>query len=172
MAKVCRYTAAMMAIVGCVALSAHSGLATEPSQLGESAQIMDGSKVTLLYQITVPGDARIEVRDLSQFTQGQHELLPALEQAVTGMRRGDKAEVRLSEDQAFGPYDSNNKSVVSTKELPAGAKTGDIIEDRKTGKQGTITQMSETDAVMDYNHPLAGKPLLVTLTIIDVDNPR
>jgi len=25
---------------------------------------------------------------------------------------------------------------------------------------------------MDYNHPLAGKPLLVSLTIIDVDSPQ
>jgi FKBP-type peptidyl-prolyl cis-trans isomerase 2 len=172
MAKAPRYTVAMLAIVGCLGLSAPSGFPAEPPQINEAAQITDGSKVTLLYQITVPGDARIEVRDLSQFVQGQHQLLPALEQAVSGMRRGDKAEVRLSEDQAFGPYDSNKKSIVSTKELPSGVKTGDIIEDRKTGKQATITQMSDTDAVMDYNHPLAGKPLLVTLTILDVDNPK
>jgi FKBP-type peptidyl-prolyl cis-trans isomerase 2 len=139
---------------------------------GSSAPITDGSKVTLLYQITVPGDDRIEVRDLSQFVQGRHEMLPALEQAVSGMRRGDKREVKLSEDQAFGAYDSKKKTVVPTKELPSGVKTGDIIEDRRTGQQATITQMSDTDAVMDYNHPLAGKPLLVTLTILDVDNPQ
>ena len=99
-------------------------------------------------------------------------MLPALEQAVSGMRRGDKTEVKLTEDQAFGAYDTKKKAVVPTKDLPAGVKAGDIIEDRKTGQQATITQMSDTDAVMDYNHPLAGKPLLVTLTIIDVDNPQ
>jgi FKBP-type peptidyl-prolyl cis-trans isomerase 2 len=139
---------------------------------GPSIPITDGSKVTLLYQITVPGDDRVEVRDLSQFIQGQHQMLPALERAVSGMRRGDKAEVKLTEDQAFGAYDEKKKSVVSTKELPAGVKTGDIIEDRRTGQQATITQMSDTDAVMDYNHPLAGKPLLVTLTILEVDTPK
>jgi FKBP-type peptidyl-prolyl cis-trans isomerase 2 len=99
-------------------------------------------------------------------------MLPALEQAVSGMRRGDKTEVKLSEDQAFGAYDSKKKTVVPTKELPAGVKAGDVIEDRKTGQQATIIQMSDSDAVMDYNHPLAGKPLLVTLTILDVDNPQ
>jgi FKBP-type peptidyl-prolyl cis-trans isomerase 2 len=144
----------MIAIVACLGMTAaYSGAA-------DSVPITDGSKVTLLYQITVPGDERFEVRDLSQFVQGQHQLLPALEQAVTGMRRGEKAEVNLREDQ------------VPTKDLPSGVKTGDIIEDRKTGQQATITQMSDTDAVMDYNHPLAGKPLLVTLTILDVDNPQ
>ena len=178
MAKARRYTAVMLAIVGCLGLSALPSLAADPAPMTEgsrpadSGPITDGSKVTLLYQIKVPGDEQIEVRDLSQFVQGQHQMLPALEQAVSGMRRGDKTEVKLSEDQAFGAYDSKKKTVVPTKELPAGVKAGDIIEDRRTGQQATITQMSDTDAVMDYNHPLAGKPLLVTLTIIDVDNPQ
>jgi len=178
MANARRYTGAMLAIVGCLGLSAPPSWAadsapmTEGSRAADSTPIADGSKVTLLYQITVPGDERIEVRDLSQFIQGQHQMLPALERAVSGMRRGDKTEVKLSEDQAFGAYDSKKKTVVPTKELPAGVKPGDVIEDRKTGQQATITQMSDTDAVMDYNHPLAGKPLLVTLTILDVDNPK
>ena len=182
MANARQYTVTTMAIVGCLALSAPAGIAGQPAQQmegsppqttqGSSVPITDGAKVTLLYQITVPGDDRIEVRDLSQFVQGQHQMLPALEQAVSGMRRGDKTEVKLSEDQAFGAYDSKKKTVVPTKELPSGVKTGDIIEDRRTGQQATITQMSDTDAVMDYNHPLAGKPLLVSLTIIDVDGPQ
>jgi FKBP-type peptidyl-prolyl cis-trans isomerase 2 len=177
MAKARRYTVAMMVIVGCLGMSAPGRTAdsaplTDSPRVADSAPITDGSKVTLLYQITVPGDERIEVRDLSQFVQGQHQMLPALEQAVSGMRRGDKTEVKLSEDQAFGAYDAKKKTVVPTKDLPAGVKTGDVIEDRKTGQQATITQMSETDAVMDYNHPLAGKPLLVTLTILDVDTPK
>jgi FKBP-type peptidyl-prolyl cis-trans isomerase 2 len=182
MANARQYTVTTMAIVGCLTLSAPAGIAGQPAQQmegsppqtthGSSVPITDGAKVTLLYQITVPGDDRIEVRDLSQFVQGQHQMLPALEQAVSGMRRGDKTEVKLSEDQAFGAYDSKKKTVVPTKELPSGVKTGDIIEDRRTGQQATITQMSDTDAVMDYNHPLAGKPLLVSLTIIDVDSPQ
>jgi FKBP-type peptidyl-prolyl cis-trans isomerase 2 len=173
MARPRRYIVAMMAIVGCLGLSAPSRAAdSAPITEGSSAPITDGSKVTLLYQITVPGDERIEVRDLSQFIQGQHQMLPALEQAVSGMRRGDKKEVKLSEEQGFGPYDSKKKSIVPTRELPAGLKAGDVVEDRKSGQQATITQMSDTDAVIDYNHPLAGKPLLVTLTILDVDNPK
>ena len=187
MANARRYTVAMMAIVGCLGLAAppaiagqsgqSAGVSSERPNAGpntgdSSAPITEGSKVTLLYQITVPGDERIEVRDLSQFIQGQHQMLPALEQAVSGMRRGDKTEVKLNEDQAFGAYDAKKKTVVPTKDLPAGVKAGDIIEDRRTGQQATITQMSDTDAVMDYNHPLAGKPLLVTLTILDVDSPK
>src|SRR5918996_1712000 len=107
MANARRYiVAAMITIAGCLGMTAPS------SQAADSTPITDGSKVTLLYQITVPGDERIELRDLSQFVQGQHQLLPALEQAVTGMRRGDKTEVKLREDEAFGAYDSKKKTIV------------------------------------------------------------
>ena len=118
MANARRYTVAMVAIVGCLGLAALPSLAadsapmTEGSRPADSGPITDGSKVTLLYQIKVPGDERIEVRDLSQFVQGQHQMLPALEQAVSGMRRGDKTEVKLTEDQAFGAYDTKKKAVV------------------------------------------------------------
>src|SRR5690349_25163165 len=99
MANARRYTAALIAIVGSLGMAAPSGIAAQSSQnpAGQSSEtssvqnpasasvpITDGSKVTLLYQIKVPGDERIEVRDLSQFVQGQHQMLPALERAVTG----------------------------------------------------------------------------------------
>jgi len=141
-----------------------------PSLAEQSPWIADGSKVTLLYQITVPGDERFEVRDLSQFVQGQHQMLPTLERVVMGMKKGDKTEIQLTPEQGFGPYDSNKKTVVPTNQLPQGTKPGDILEDR-TGKQATVTQMSDSAAVMDYNHPLAGKPLLVKLTILEVADP-
>ena len=156
-------------VVAIVTMLTVLGLLSHQSLAADPPRINDGSQVTVMYQITVPGEGGFEVRDVGRFVQGQHQMLPAVEQAVTGMHRGDKTEVKLSEDQAFGAYDSSKKTMVPKKELPAGAKTGDIIEDRKTGKQATITQMSETDAVMDYNHPLAGKPLLVSLTILEVE---
>jgi FKBP-type peptidyl-prolyl cis-trans isomerase 2 len=157
-------------IVGMSAIALSLGLLSQLSRAGNSNWIADGSKVTVLYQITVPGDASFEVRDLGQFTQGQHEMLPALELAMTGMKRGEKKEVQLTPAQGFGSYDENKKTIVPTNELPQGTKTGDVLADR-TGKQAIVTQMSDRSAVIDYNHPLAGKPLVVQLTILEVDNP-
>ena len=89
---------------------------------------------------------------------------------MMGMKKGDKTEIQLTPEQGFGPYDSNKKTVVPTTELPQGTKPGDVLEDR-AGNQVTVTQMSDTSAVMDYNHPLAGKPLVVKLTILEVTDP-
>jgi len=133
-------------------------------------RISEGSSVTLLLQITVPSEQGYEVNDIRKFVQGQHQLLPALERVVTGMKSGDEKKVELSVEEAFGPYDDNKKKAVPKGELPAGTKEGDVLED-PTGKQATVAQLSDTSAVMDYNHPLAGNPLTVKLKILRVDDP-
>ena len=39
------------------------------------------------------------------------------------------------------------------------------------GELATVAEVSDTTAVLDYNHPLAGKPLVVQLKILKVENP-
>ena len=34
-----------------------------------------------------------------------------------------------------------------------------------------MTQLSDRSAVIDYNHPLAGKPVVVKIKIMRVDDP-
>lgn len=153
---------ALVAVMTFLGLSVHSVLA-------ESPQIVEGSNVTLLYHITVPGE-KFEVRDVGQFVQGQHQLLPVLERQVTGMRSGEEKNIDLSAEEGFGQYDARKKKTVSKSDLPKDTKEGDVLQDR-AGQQATVTHLSDDSAVMDYNHPLAGKPVHVMLRIIRVDNP-
>jgi FKBP-type peptidyl-prolyl cis-trans isomerase 2 len=167
MAKFPRDISSVIAVVIlllCLGLLRHQGFAAEP------LQISDGSNVTFYYQITVPGEGGFEVRDFGRFVQGQHQLLPALERVVTGMKTGDEKKVELSAEEGFGPYDARKKKTVSKSDLPAGTKEGDVLEDH-AGQQATVTQISDSSAVVDYNHPLAGKPLHVKIKILRVDNP-
>jgi FKBP-type peptidyl-prolyl cis-trans isomerase 2 len=158
------------AIVALVILFTCLGLLSQQSLAAESPRISDGSSVTLFLQISVPGERGFEVRDITKFVQGQHQLIPALERVVTGMKSGEEKRVELSAEEAFGPYDGTKTKTVPRAELPAGTKEGDVLEDR-TGKPATVAQLSDTSAVIDYNHPLAGKPLNVKLKILRVDNP-
>jgi FKBP-type peptidyl-prolyl cis-trans isomerase 2 len=139
------------------------------SLAADSPRITEGSNVTLLYHITVPGE-KFEVRDVGQFVQGRHQLLPVLEWQVTGMTSGEEKNIDLSPEEGFGPYDARKKKTVSKSDLPKDTKEGDVLQDR-AGQQATVTHLSDNSAVMDYNHPLAGKPLHVTLKIIRVEDP-
>ena len=142
---------------------------SQQSFAGEAPSIVEGSNVTIMYHITVPGEG-LDVRDITQFVQGQHQLLPNLEREVTGMKSGDEKKVDLPAERGFGPYDAKKKKTVPRIDLPGGTKEGDGLQYR-AGNQATVGQLSDNSAVMDYNHPLAGKPISVQIKILRVDNP-
>jgi FKBP-type peptidyl-prolyl cis-trans isomerase 2 len=146
------------------------GLLWKQNVGAESPRIIDGSNVTALYQITAPCECGFEVRVLGQFVQGQHKLLPALERVVTGMKTGDEKRVEIPAEEGFGPYDAKKRKTVPKSELPARTQEGDVLLDR-AGQEATVTQLSDRSAVMDYNHPLAGKPVVVKIKILRVDDP-
>ena len=158
------------AIVAVVTLLTCLGLLWKQSVGAEPSRIIDGSNVTLFYQITVPGECEVEAREIGQFVQGRHQLPSALERVITGMKTGDQKKVELSAEEGFGPYDAKKKKTVPKSDLPAGTKEGDVLEDR-AGREATVTQLSDRSALMDYNHPLAGKPLSMKITILRVDDP-
>jgi FKBP-type peptidyl-prolyl cis-trans isomerase 2 len=152
--------------VGAEPLQASSSLSHE----AESSRIVEGSKVTLQYVATVPGSAGIDYGNVSEFIQGRHEIFPALEQEVVGMKPGEEKKVELSPEEGFGPHDDRKKMNIPKTLLPFGAKEGDIVKN-DVGDLATVAEVSDTSAVLDYNHPLAGKPLIVQLKILKVENP-
>lgn len=143
---------------------------SSPSPEVESARIVEGSKVTLQYVATVPGSTGIDYGNISEFIQGRHEIFPALEQEVVGMKPGEEKKVELSPEEAFGPHDDGKKMNIPKKLLPFGAKEGDVLQN-DLGGFATVAEVADTTVVLDYNHPLAGKPLVVQLKILKVENP-
>ena len=130
-------------------------------------QIVEGSKVTLLYVVSVPGFID---SDVSEFIQGEHEILPALEHVIVGMKPQEKKKVELSAAEGFGLHDDRKKMNVPKTLLPPGAKEGDVIQNAN-GELATVAHVTGPMAVLDYNHPLAGKPLMVRLKVLKVENP-
>jgi len=130
-------------------------------------QIVEGSKVTLLYVISVPGYID---GDVSEFIQGEHEIFPALEQVIVGMKPQEEKKVELSPAEGFGFHDDKKKMTVPKTLLPPEAREGDVFQNPK-GDLATVEHVTDTMAVLDYNHPLAGKPLNVRLKVLKVENP-
>ncbi|MEO7860671.1 MAG: FKBP-type peptidyl-prolyl cis-trans isomerase, partial [Nitrospirales bacterium] len=61
-----------------------------------SDQIVEGSKVTLQYVATAYGTRVTDYGDISEFIQGAHEIFPALERELVGMKAGEEKKVALS----------------------------------------------------------------------------
>jgi FKBP-type peptidyl-prolyl cis-trans isomerase 2 len=152
--------------VGAEPLQASSSRSPE----AESSRIIDGSKVTLQYVASVPGSTGIDYGNVSEFIQGRHEIFPALEREVVGMKPGEEKKVELTPAEGFGPHDDGKKMKIPKTLLPFGTKAGDILRNH-AGELATVAEVADTTAVLDYNHPLAGKPLVVQLKILKVENP-
>jgi FKBP-type peptidyl-prolyl cis-trans isomerase 2 len=152
--------------VGAEPLQANSSRSPE----AESSRIIDGSKVTLQYVASVPGSTGIDYGNVSEFIQGRHEIFPALEREVVGMKPGEEKKVELTPAEGFGPHDDGKKMNIPKTLLPFGTKAGDILRNN-AGELATVAEVADTTAVLDYNHPLAGKPLVVQLKILKVENP-
>lgn len=152
--------------VGSGPLPSNSSRASE----AEFSRIVEGSKVTLEYVATVPGATGIDYGNVSQFIQGRHEIFPVVEQEVAGMKPGEEKKVELGPADGFGPHDDRKKLNVPKTLLPFGAREGDVLRN-DLGDLVTVAEVSDTTAVLDYNHPLAGKPVVVELKILKVENP-
>ena len=55
-------------------------------------------------------------------------------------------------------------------DLPTDAQAGDVVQNEE-GSYATVARVSGSEVVLDYNHPLAGRPLAVQLRIVKVTNP-
>src|SRR5262245_39278755 len=107
-----------------VVAAALVGILTPPLMLfvwaEDNAVVKDGAVVLMEFTITVPESQLVIPKNVSQFSPGHNEVLPNLEKAITGMKKGQEKRVDLSSEDAFGPYDESKKGIISSERLPPG----------------------------------------------------
>jgi FKBP-type peptidyl-prolyl cis-trans isomerase 2 len=135
---------------------------------GNGASITEGAKVTIAITMTVPDSDLKFPEKVSEYVAGQHETLPSIEASLTGMKSGEHKRVDLQAGEAFGPYDPKKRTTVRRDQLPADVAAGSIYQTPE-GQPFTITALSDTAAEVDLNHPLAGKPLVLDVEILKVE---
>lgn len=139
-------------------------------QADDNVPVAEGATVLIEFTITVPESKIVIPKNVSQFVPGRHEMLPNLERALTGMRKGQEKRVDLSVDDAFGPYDDTKKKVVSKDKLPADATPGMVLTTAE-GLPFVVVSMSGSNVEVDFNHPLAGKHVVIDVKILEVESP-
>ncbi|HEX2055020.1 MAG TPA: FKBP-type peptidyl-prolyl cis-trans isomerase [Nitrospiraceae bacterium] len=142
-------------------------LASRLSAQTASEPISEGANVTLEMTITVPDDHLVIPNHKSQYTHGSRQLIPGLEEALAGMRAGERKHVELDASRAFGPYDAAKKVSVERAQLPEKIKVGDITTTAE-GQPFTVVALSDNKAVIDFNHPLAGKNIVLDVHVLNV----
>ena len=106
------------------------------------------------------------------FKVGDGNLLPGFEQAIYGLKAGDKRSLSISPEQGFGQGNPQNVQVMPRSqfqdmELSEGLLV--IFNDAaNTELPGVVKTFDEDQVTIDFNHPLAGKALSFDVEIIEV----
>ncbi len=134
----------------------------------EQAEVVDGAEVTIAFTLMVPETHQRIPDNVSEYTAGEGQIIPALEDALMGMKPGEHKRVDLQPEEAFGPYDDQKIMEVRRDMLPPTVRSGSIYQ-LLDGQPITIVALAENTAVVDLNHPLAGKHLIIDVEVLDVE---
>ena len=108
-----------------------------------------------------------------EFQVGSSQVIPGFENAVMGLSVGDKTEVTIDPDQGYGPVREDLIITLPKTQIPADAQPGAQLQGM--GQDGqpfnvVVKEVNEENAVVDANHPLAGKNLLFEIEVIEISN--
>ncbi len=102
---------------------------------------------------------------------GYGGMLDAIELALEGKGAGDRVQLHLEPEQAFGDYDEERLFVEPRSRYGDGLEQGMQIEDDLDGEGPqvyTVTDLADDRVVLDGNHPFAGVALRVSAQVLAV----
>ncbi|OHE01988.1 MAG: peptidylprolyl isomerase [Sulfurimonas sp. RIFOXYD12_FULL_33_39] len=106
------------------------------------------------------------------FMFGKGQIIPGLENAIANMSIGEKAEVLVKAEDAYGEYNAEAKQ-----EVPKDQFAGIDLEIGMTlygqGEDGgtvqvVVQEIGSENVIIDFNHPLAGKDLAFVVSINNI----
>jgi len=94
---------------------------------------------------------------------GSNHVIPGLDEALVGKEIGEQYEVEVPAEKGFGPHDMKLVESVNTNQFREKPKPGMRIQSGE--REGVVFNVIGKKAVVDFNHPFAGKTLTYTFTI-------
>lgn len=140
-----------------------------------SSVVSEGKEVALEYTLKLDNQKVIDTNvggEPLRITQGSHQIIPGLENALEGMTIGQTKKVTIQPDAAYGPVDPEAFLELEKNQLPPEThKVGTIVEGKDA--QGhvmrpRVSEVKKDTVVLDFNHPLAGKTLYFDVTVLDI----
>ncbi len=141
-----------------------------------TAPIIDGKKVSIEYTLQLTDgtvvDTNVEKEPLT-FKQGGKEIIPSLEKALEGLKANDTKQVKLNAQDAFGQVDPKAFVEVKPEDVPESARVAGmtLVTQDPQGNRRTVRvhEVFDDKIVLDFNHPLAGKDIILDVRVISVE---
>ena len=119
------------------------------------------------------GEVLDELDEPVEFLVGGQDLLPKIEEALQGHETGDKLELHIEPEEAFGDFDEQLIFLEPRTLFPAELEEGMTFEGLPAGSNPdapknalyTVTEIYPEHVVLDGNHPLAGIAIRLNLKV-------
>lgn len=137
-------------------------------------KITEGCRVTLRCRVT---DSAGEILDDGNkplvFVCGKQQVIAGLEEQLRGKERGFLGRIELSPDQAYGHYRQELVFEAVRENLPANLEIRPGMQLSPGGSDGKfqlkVLSLTKRGAILDGNHPCAGKHLAFDVEVINVE---
>jgi FKBP-type peptidyl-prolyl cis-trans isomerase SlyD len=138
--------------------------------------IAENCVVAIEYELTEAGQSDIIDSNKGQapleFITGKQHIIPGLESQLMNLSKGESADLKVSAVDAYGELnpeavDTVPKEQFADIELEVGMQ---LFGQGENGEQIAVIvkEIADDGVTIDYNHPLAGKDLMFSVTVSDV----
>ncbi len=108
-----------------------------------------------------------------EFTIGENMVIPGFEKAVLGLEVGDEKTFKITANEAYGETKEELKQKIPKEAFPKDQEVKEgmvILLNAPNGEQFPvkIDSVTESEVVVDLNHPLAGKDLTFSIKILEI----
>ena len=138
-------------------------------------KIAEKHVVTLNYTLKDNDDNIIDQSEDGSFCylHGASNIIPGLENALTGKSSGDALSVSVAPEEGYGPRDDARIQEVPRDAFPPEPEIEPGMQFNAEGPDGqavmvTIAKVEDGTITVDGNHPLAGVTLNFDVTIADI----
>jgi FKBP-type peptidyl-prolyl cis-trans isomerase SlyD len=151
-------------------------LGADAKKGAEPMTISSGKKVSIEYTLTLENKEVADTnvgREPLTFEQGSHQIIPGLEKAIEGMKAGESRKVTIKPEDAYGPVVKEAIIEVNKVRMPQNSwKVDGQVQAKGPGEQvlvGRVTEIKGDKAVVDFNHPMAGKTLFFDVKVLTIE---
>lgn len=107
-------------------------------------------------------------REPLEFFADGNEVISGLSRAVVGLKVGDRRTITVTPEQGFGHHNADLIQSTSRATLPRGLQAGDQLTATvaEVELDVWVQRLTEDEATLDANHPLAGETLVIDIEIV------
>lgn len=132
-----------------------------------------GDNVSVNYKGTLDNgtqfDSSYDRNQTLDFTVGAGQMIKGFDDAIVGMKIGEKKKISLKPEQAYGEKDPSRVLSLESSKFDNFDALQKGTQINGGGAMGIVIEKNDSSAKVDFNHPLAGQNLNFEIELVSIN---